>query len=45
MVSAFPVGTRLHKEFLGHGTFQGTVMSFDGVHYKVYYPTDGIRKN
>jgi hypothetical protein len=40
-VLAFPVGTRFRKEFPGHGTFQGTVVSFDGVHYKVYYPSDG----
>jgi hypothetical protein len=36
----FPVGTRFCKEFPGHGTFHGTIMSFDGVHYKVYYPSD-----
>jgi hypothetical protein len=36
----FLVGTRFCKEFPGHGTFHGTIMSFDGVHYKVYYPSD-----
>jgi hypothetical protein len=38
---AFPVGTQFRKEFPGHGTFQGTIMSFDGEHYRVYYPSDG----
>jgi hypothetical protein len=37
----FPVGTRFRKEFPGQGTIQGTIMSFDGVHYKVHYPSDG----
>ena len=37
----FPVGTRFRKEFPGHGTFQGRIMSFDGVHHKVYYSSDG----
>jgi hypothetical protein len=37
----FPVGTRFRKDFPGHGTFQGTIISFDGVHYKVHYPSDG----
>jgi hypothetical protein len=37
----FPVGTRFRKEFPGHGTFQGEILSFDGVHHKVYYSSDG----
>jgi hypothetical protein len=37
----FPVGTRFRKEFPGHGTFQGTIMSFDGEHHRVYYLSDG----
>jgi hypothetical protein len=37
----FPVGTRFRKEFPGHGTFQGTIMSFDGEHHRVYYSSDG----
>jgi hypothetical protein len=39
--STWPVGTRFRKEFPGHGTFQGTITSFDGEHYKVHYPSDG----
>jgi hypothetical protein len=38
---SYPVGTRFRKEFPGHGTFQGTIMSFDGEHHKVYYSSDG----
>jgi hypothetical protein len=37
----FSVGTRFRKEFPGHGMFQGTITSFDGEHYRVYYPSDG----
>jgi hypothetical protein len=37
----FPVGTRFRKEFPGHGMFQGTIMSFDGEHHRVYYSSDG----
>jgi hypothetical protein len=37
----FSVGTQFRKEFPGHGAFQGTIMSFDGEHYRVYYPSDG----
>ena len=38
---SFPVGTRFRKEFPGHDTFQGTIMSFDGEHHRVYYSSDG----
>jgi hypothetical protein len=38
---SFPVGTRFRKEFPGHGTFRGRIMSFDGEHHRVYYSSDG----
>jgi hypothetical protein len=37
----FPMGTRFRKNFPGYGTFQGTIESFDGEYYRVYYPSDG----
>jgi hypothetical protein len=41
----FSVGTRFLKEFPGHGMFQGTIKSFDGEHYRVYYPYGGDAEN
>jgi hypothetical protein len=41
----FSVGTRFRKEFTGHGKFQGTITSFDGEHYRVYYPYGGDAEN
>jgi hypothetical protein len=41
----FSVGTRFRKEFPGHVVFQGTITSFDGEHYRIYYPYGGDAEN
>jgi hypothetical protein len=41
----FSAGTRFRKEFPNHGIFQGTITSFDGEHYRAYYPYGGDAEN